>query len=58
MLGVSLFISCKNKIQCVCVKIKRMGDIADLLNTQTKTKRVRKSEEIKEYVSKTVQDKT
>ena len=23
MLGVSLFISCKNKIQCVCVKKKK-----------------------------------
>ena len=25
MLGVSLFISCKNKIQCVCVKKKKLS---------------------------------
>ena len=43
MLGVSLFISCKNKIQCVCVekkkKTRKLKDIEDRANTRIKKKK-------------------
>ena len=32
MLGVSLFVSCKNKIQCVCVEKKTRGALKNCVN--------------------------
>ena len=45
MLGVSLFISCKNKIQCVCVEKKKKQEKSQINNRTLHLKQLEKEEQ-------------